>query len=128
VIGAGGDPNGLEGQVLLGGGPPGVTVNNPEFSTAMSIRMQVRDPDAGGQDGAGIARVIFSIEGPEGDDVYRHTEANAWYCAFGGGAPKCNAFVFADNGYRWPQSDVPSTPMQNGGHTMRIRVERNGSD
>jgi len=47
---------------------------------------------------------MFIIDS-NGREVYRHTETQAGYCAFGGGTPDCNQWVFDQNDNRWPDSD-----------------------
>jgi hypothetical protein len=73
------------------------------FTQSLEFQVMVHDPQVGDRDGAGIENVDIQIQDSDGNIVYKHTEKRAGYCPFGRGEPDCNVFVFAKNGYLWPQ-------------------------
>jgi hypothetical protein len=87
------------------------------ISEAIVFQVSAYNDAVGNHDGAGIDRVDLRIIGPNGE-VYQRTEQNAAYCAFGGGEPDCNVWVFADHGNTWPGGD----PVEPGPHTLRATV------
>ncbi len=95
------------------------------FGDKIDIRLQVREPSAGPEDGAGIARVdVIITDEDNGDIVYQHTEQNSWFCAFGGGAPQCNQFYPAQNNYRWPNG----TPIRDVAYQINmIAIPKDGN-
>ncbi len=101
IVPAFGTAKGLEGEIVLHGytGPAGDT---PVFQSSMSFRLRVHDPAVGPQDGAGIDAVEITITNLQtGEVVHERTERQSGYCAFGGGEPICNVFVFAENSFTW---------------------------
>jgi hypothetical protein len=101
IVPAFGTAKGLEGEIVLHAytGPAGDT---PVFQSSMSFRLRVRDPAVGLQDGAGIDAVEITITNQQtGEVVHEQTERQSGYCAFGGGEPVCNVFVFVENGFTW---------------------------
>jgi hypothetical protein len=81
-----------------------------------ALVFQVR-ATAGHNDGDGIANVDLRIIGPSGQ-VYQRTENDPHYCAFGGGEPNCNIWVFAEHSYTWPNGQ----PIEPGTHILRATV------
>jgi hypothetical protein len=76
----------------------------------------------GNNDGDGIANVDLRIIGPNGQ-VHQRTENDAAYCAFRGGEPNCNIWVFAEHGNQWPNG----TPIEPGQYLLRAIVNgKNG--
>ncbi len=69
---------------------------------ALVFQVEAYDPARGNRDGDGIRNVELRIFDANGDRVYERTENNAAYCAFAGGEPDCNIFVFSNNGDAWP--------------------------
>ena len=69
-------------------------------------------------DGTDIAKVDLSILDSNQVVVHQSTDDQAKYCAFGGGAPICNQWVFANQNYKWPSGQA----IQNGTHTLRATV------
>jgi hypothetical protein len=86
-------------------------------SNALVFQVEAYAPDVGNSDGDGIKNIDLWIDGPDGKRVYRRTENNAHYCAFGGGEPDCTVFDLGRNDH-WP--DGPE--IQAGLHTLRWRV------
>ena len=107
VIPGAGNPNGLEGQIVLPGNPE-LSGDIPIFQRTIAFHLRVYDPAAGTQNGAGIQSVDFAITDPEGKTVHERTEQNPKYCAFGGGDgdQPCNVLVFADFGNLWPNGPL----------------------
>lgn len=105
-----GDATRVKGEILY----PDL---NP-FSSELVFQVKVRNPEAGGKDGAGIQAVDFSIT-LYGQEVYSHTEKTPAYCAFGGGEPYCNVFNFAENQYLWPGTHVH---LQDGTYTLNVTI------
>jgi len=87
---------------------------DPRVTATLVFQVEAYDPAVGNQDGDGIVNVDFEIYDPNGERVYAKTENTAHYCAFGGGEPECNRFIFADNAYHWPDG----APIQNGPHQL----------
>lgn len=112
-----GDKDKIDGQIIY-----------PDYGTGarteLWFQVKARDPRRGNKDGAGIKSVDFSISDKTGE-VYKRTENNAAYCAFGGGEPDCNIFRFADNGYKWSGTNKP---IQNGQHTLTVKVHPSSGD
>lgn len=114
--GAPGDRDGLTGDVFTIEG----VQSDPDTQTFRdSIVFLVKGVYAEGGDaieGAGVKDVRFTITDANGDVVHVTTEENPLYCAFGGGEPNCNIWVFADNAYRWPSG----APVRSGPHNAVI--------
>ena len=112
-----GDKDKIDGQIIY-----------PDYGAGarseLWFQVKARDPRRGKNDGAGIKSVDFIISDKTGD-IYKRTENNAAYCAFGGGEPDCNTFRFADNGYKWPGTNKP---IQNGQHTLTVKVHPSSGD
>ena len=87
---------------------------DPRVTDALVFQVEAYDRAVGDEDGDGITKVDFEIYAPNGDRVYAKTENTAHYCAFGGGEPECNRFIFADNDYHWPDG----APIENGPHQL----------
>jgi hypothetical protein len=115
-----GDSNELQGEVVLPGYTGSLENDTPVFSTAVVYYLNVYDPAYGSQSGAGIVSVDFSIEDPFGQIVQQQTELNVKYCAFGGGEPVCNVWVFAEHGGTWPTGQA----VENGFHTAVMIIHR----
>lgn len=82
-----------------------------------ALVFQVKASANSGNDGAGIDRVDLRIF-KEGQEVYQRTERNAAYCAFGGGEPHCNIWVFAEHENSWPDG----RPVESGPHLLQATV------
>lgn len=104
IVPAFGDTNDLQGQVVLPG--YGGSVDDIVFTEAIVFRLMVRDPNFGDADGAGIVEVEVTIDDQLGNTVHRQVERTSWYCAFGGGAPQCPVWRFAEHDNAW-SSGVP---------------------
>lgn len=72
---------------------------------ALAFRLRTFDRTAGNRDGDGIANVVMIVRDPDGNEVYRKRENTAGYCAFGGGEPNCNLYIFADHDNAWPNGE-----------------------
>ncbi len=72
---------------------------------ALVFQVEAYDPGRGNRDGDGIRNVDLRIFDANGSRVYARTENNAAYCAFAGGEPDCNLYVFGDNGNAWPSGE-----------------------
>ena len=88
----------------------------------LTFRLIAYKQDGPKTDGAGIKQVEFRIcrNNCDGDKnvVYRRTEQNVAYCAFGGGEPNCTIFHFT-RGANWPDTN---TPVQSGNYVVEARV------
>jgi hypothetical protein len=97
-----------------------------EFEDELPFSTTANDSAVGPNDGDGIQDVTFQFYGPDGQEVYSHTEQNASYCAFGGGddGQGCNRWLFSEHGNQWPNGK----PAQNGPHRVvaTIRSQRGG--
>lgn len=82
-----------------------------------ALVFQVFASTDGVNDGAGIDRVDLRII-KDGQEVYQRTENDPAYCAFSGGKPDCNIWVFADHGYTW----LSGQPVEPGFHTLHATV------
>jgi hypothetical protein len=103
-------PN-LSAQIVqIGPGNLADTVNE-------TLVFQVKASANGGSDGAGIDRVNLRIL-KDGQELYQRTEQSPAYCAFGGGEPDCNIWVFAEHGHTWPNGQ----PIESGPHTLQAVV------
>ncbi|MFK7802655.1 MAG: hypothetical protein AB8G95_13555 [Anaerolineae bacterium] len=56
------------------------------------------------EEGAGIAKVTFTVKAPNGNVVYTRSEETPLFCAFGGDNP-CNVWNFSANGNKWPSGE-----------------------
>lgn len=90
---------------------------------ALAFRVRTFDRTVGERDGAGIANVDLIILDADGNEVYRRRESTAGYCAFGGGEPNCNVYVFADHDNAWPSGE----PIRDG-ENYRLRAEVHAKD
>ena len=72
---------------------------------ALVFQVEAYDPRRGNRDGAGIRHADLRIFDAGGSRVYERTESNVAYCAFAGGEPDCNTFVFGENGNAWPSGE-----------------------
>jgi len=95
----------------------------PAARTQVWFQVKAHDPDVGKKDGAGIKSVDFRITDNSGE-VYRRTENNPPYCAFGDSQSNCNAWVFADYHNTWPSGK----PIQSGHHTLQVTVHPANGD
>lgn len=90
---------------------------------ALAFRVRTFDRTVGERDGAGIANVDLIVLDADGNEVYRRRENTAGYCAFGGGEPNCNVYVFADHDNAWPSGE----PIRDG-ESYRLRAEVHAKD
>lgn len=101
----------LSAQIVqIGPGNLADTVNE-------ALVFQVKASANGGSDGVGIDRVNLRIL-KDGQELYQRTEQSPAYCAFGGGEPDCNIWVFAEHGHTWPSGQ----PIESGPHTLQAVV------
>lgn len=100
-----GDPGNLSGRILI----PGEAVASPLpiFRDRLVFQLEVSDR-AGEPNGHGVQKVEITISqldefGSIVADVYRRTEGNPPYCAFGNQEPFCEKiWVFQATDYFWP--------------------------
>jgi hypothetical protein len=89
---------------------------------AIRIAARLERPGEPAPDGAGIAHVLIVIKrydgGNPGTEVHQREERNAAYCAFGGGEPDCNVWVFAEHGNQWPNG----TPLESGWYWVSAEI------
>jgi hypothetical protein len=92
-----------------------------EFEDELPFNTTASDPAIGSNSGDGIANVTFQFFGPDGDEVYRRTENNSLYCAFGGGdnGQECNRWIFSEHNNQWPNGN----PAQSGLHTIVVTIQ-----
>jgi hypothetical protein len=99
-------------------------------TTELVFQVQAYDPSVGQHDGDGIAYVDMRILNSDRTEVHQRTERNAGYCAFGGGEPDCNRWVFAEHNYRWPNGEpiisdiytLKATVYARSGHTVTVQT------
>jgi hypothetical protein len=91
-----------------------------EFDDELPFNTTANDPAVGSNSGDGIANVTFQFFGPDGNEVYRRTENNSLYCAFGGGdnGQECNRWIFSEHNNQWPNGN----PAQSGLHTIVVTI------
>jgi hypothetical protein len=111
------DGNNMEGKVL------GVSVPK----SLMSFQVTVCSPDCKSKsDGSGVTSVDFEfykgtthkradLEGK--NPVYKTTEHNKPYCAFGGDSP-CPNWIFSEHGGKWPNG----ANIDGGDYTLLLRA------
>jgi len=95
---------------------PGTTSST--INQALVFQVGAYDSAVGTQDGAGIANVDLRILDSTGKIVHQRTEQTARYCAFGGGEPDCDVWVFAQHGNKWPNGQA----VKSGPHTLQAIV------
>lgn len=118
IVPAFGTSNGLEGEIRIHN-YPGAVPEVPIVQQSIAFRLQVHDPAAGDQDGAGITSVDFFITDlNSGETVHERTERVPGYCAFGGGEPVCDVFDFAENDFTWTNGQ----PIANGFYEVQAIV------
>jgi hypothetical protein len=91
-----------------------------EFDDELPFNTTANDPAVGSNSGDGIANVTFQFFGPDGNEVYRRTENNSLYCAFGGGdnGQECNRWIFSEHNNQWPNGN----PAQSGLHMIVVTI------
>jgi hypothetical protein len=91
-----------------------------EFDDELPFNTTANDPAVGSNSGDGIANVTFQFFGPDGNEVYRHTENNTLYCAFGGGdnGQDCDRWIFSEHQNQWPNGNLA----QSGPHTIVVTI------
>lgn len=107
--------------VVIPNVPPGsLSTNLPEFREWLAFLVEPFDPAVGNRAGDGIRQVNFTIvnEDQGGEIVYTRTEQTVAFCAFGGGEPDCNVFVFSQNDFRWPEGP----PLENANYRAIIEI------
>jgi hypothetical protein len=89
-----------------------------DFDEGNPYNTTANDPGIGPNDGDGIASVTFQFFGPDGQEVFSHTEMNPRYCAFGGGdnGGDCDQWFFADHNNQWPNGK----PARSGPHKLIV--------
>jgi hypothetical protein len=87
------------------------------FRDRIVFRVEAFDSAVGKTDGAGIQNVKFDITGPNGE-VHSRSENTAGYCAFGGGEPNCDVWVFYERGNKWPNGKT----IEDGTHSVTITI------
>lgn len=96
----------------------------PLVRQQLAIRVFARFPNDAAADGDGVAQVVIRINNNEtGETVHERTEKTAGYCAFGGGEPECDPWVFAKHKNSWPNGQ----PIANGSYTANIQITPAGS-
>jgi len=111
--------------------PPTPTIEPPdantipddgEYEDELPFRTAANDPSVGQDNGDGIESVTFQFFGPDGQEVYNHTERNPRYCAFGGGdnGQPCTVWRFSEHNNQWPGG----VPVRSGGaYTLKTTVK-----
>ena len=79
--------------------------SNPAATTSLVFRVYAHKPSSSTVDGEGIDSVDFYFLTSLGDEVYSRQEKQAGYCAFQGGEPDCNIWVFAEHNNEWPNGN-----------------------
>ena len=90
---------------------------NTQVSEALVFQVLAYNPAAGANDGDGIDDVDLRILRND-QVVYERAEGNAKYCAFSGGEPDCDIWVFADNANEWPGGQ----PIEAGSYVLQATV------
>jgi hypothetical protein len=70
-------------------------------------------------DGHNISLVDMRILNSEEVQVHQNIDNKIKYCAFGGGSPNCNVWVFADHDNKWPDGQ----PINAGLYTLQAIVQ-----
>ena len=83
----------------------GDNADNVRDAINFRVRAFVDNGTGNNRDGDGIRNVDMIILDPDGREVQRRRENTVGYCAFGGGEPNCNTYVFADHDDRWLNGD-----------------------
>lgn len=107
--------------VVIPNVPPGsISGEPPQFREWLAFLVEPFDPAVGSQPGDGIRQVNFTLINQDqgGETVYTRTEQTVAYCAFGGGEPDCNVFVFDQNDFRWPGGP----PLENANYRAVIEI------
>ena len=91
---------------------------SPQIQTSLVFQVVAYDPTQGSVDGDGIISVDMTVFDDNGNPVHQRLERNASYCAFGGGEPSCNPFVFADQDYRWSSG----APILSGNYVLQAQA------
>jgi hypothetical protein len=112
-------------NIILPGFAPNEVSSPMIFRDRIVFRVEVFDKNTPGPhtDGAGIQNVKFVITGPkkkngEVEGVHKRTENTAGYCAFGGGEPNCDVWVFSQRGNKWPDGKA----IEDGLHSVTITI------
>ena len=119
IIRNGRDVNNGQNIILPGFAQNEVSSPTMIFRDRIVFRVEVFDKNTPGPhtDGAGIQNVKFVITGPNGE-VHSRSENTAGYCAFGGGEPNCDVWVFSQRGNKWPNGKT----IENGDHNVTITI------
>ena len=91
-----------------------------DFDDELPFNTTANDPAVGSNSGDGIANVTFQFFGPDGNEVYSHTENNTLYCAFGGGdnGQDCDRWIFSEHQNQWPNGK----PAQSGRYMIVVTI------
>jgi hypothetical protein len=108
------------GRNVLLPGIPEAQVSNPMiFRVRLPVRVEVFNSALSNEDGDGIANVTFTLNDPNGEDVYERVEETAPFCLWGGNDLNCPAPTFAELNYRWPGRNVP---IENGFYQLETMI------
>ncbi|HMR67476.1 MAG TPA: hypothetical protein PKE64_25975, partial [Anaerolineae bacterium] len=111
-----------EGRYVIIPNVPSGSISSslPEFREWLAFLVEPFDPAVGNRAGEGIRQVNFTIvnEDQGGETVYTRTEQTVAFCAFGGGEPDCNVFVFSQNDFRWPEGP----PLENAIEGLPVNI------
>jgi hypothetical protein len=95
----------------------------PDYGLAatqnLMFQVNAHSPMTASKDGANIESVDFSIDDPDGNQVYEHLEKTVPYCAFGDNGSVCDDFDFASNNYQWPNN---GGQIVGGRYTIRVEI------
>jgi len=91
----------------------------PAATSSLVFQVYAHSPMDATKDGDGIVSVDFSIDDPDGNQVYERLEKNSGFCAFGGGEPDCTVFDFASNNFQWPDG---GGTIVSGRYTIRVEA------
>lgn len=109
----------LQGRkIILPGYPPEQVTIPPVFRDRLVFRVEAFDIRFGNSDGAGIQAVDITIKDENDEQVHHRREQTAGYCAFGGGEPDCDIWVFATHDYEWPEG----RPIVNGAYRVEFDI------
>jgi len=115
----GGDPNNMFFAHLV------FPDYEPAATTSLTFQVLAHNPMSSKKDGEGINSVEFTIQDPDGNQVYDQVEKNAPYCAFSDDGKTCNVFDFAKNNFQWPNN---GGQIVSGRYTIRVEALSGSAD
>ena len=98
---------------------------DPAATTSLTFQVLAHNPMSSKKEGVGIDSVEFTIEDPDGNQVYDQVEKNPPYCAFSDDGKTCNEFDFAKNNFQWPNG---GGQIVSGRYSIRVEARSGSAD